>query len=138
MPLFFFDFISQGEVSVDHTGSEFPSLEAAYLSTCQAILEIGCEKLHARRDPLTDAFEIADAQRTVLMQVPFLEVFPPKRSANAAALRKETRRLVSASEVLRARSRTLRAGLCAEIERAGRLTAALRDNLAANAARPLP
>jgi hypothetical protein len=137
MPLFFFNFVSQGEVSVDDTGSEFPSLEAAYLSARRAILEMGSEKLQARRDPQTDSFEIADAHRTVLMQVPFVEFLPAKRMANAPALREETRQLIRASESLLARNRTLKADLHAEVERARHLSGKIRDNLALMAARPL-
>ncbi|MGC2778912.1 MAG: hypothetical protein WA418_25105 [Bradyrhizobium sp.] len=137
MPLFFFNFISQGKVSIDDTGSEFPSLEAAYLSTYQAILEIACEKLQARRNPQTDAFEITDAQHTVLMKVSFREVLPPSRVTNLTGLCKQTRQLVSASESLLGRSRMLRADLLAEIERTGRLTSAIRDNLATLAGRRL-
>ena len=134
MPRFFFNFTSQGEISIDHTGTEFPSLEAAYLSTCQAILDIAHEKLQARQDPEKDAFEIVDVKRTVLMHVPFLEVLRPKRTNNAAALRDQTNRLTSASRHLVARSKALNAELCTELERTKRLS----DTINANLARVVP
>jgi hypothetical protein len=70
MPRFFFNLRSSG---VDEIGTEFSSLEAAYLDVCDAILQIAFEKLRSRQDPSKDMFEIADGQREVLMQVPFLE-----------------------------------------------------------------
>jgi hypothetical protein len=130
MPLFFFNFTSQGEISIDHIGTEFPSLEAAYLSTCQAILDIAHEKLQARQDPEKDAFEIVDARRIVLMQVPFLEVLRPRRTSNATALRDQTNRLTGVSRILLARSKALNAELCTEVERTKRLSDAINANLA--------
>jgi hypothetical protein len=137
MPMFFFNFTSQGEVSIDDTGTEFPSLESAYLSTCQAILEIAYEKIRARQDPEKDAFEIVDAQRIVLMQVPFLEVLRPRRTSNASVLREETSRLAHTSQRLLARSKALRAELITEIERAKQLSDTINANLARVASRPL-
>jgi hypothetical protein len=137
MPLFFFNFTSQDEISIDYTGTEFPSLEAAYLSTCTAILDIAYEKLQARQDPEKDAFEIVDANRTVLMQVPFVEVLRPRRVSSAAALRDETNRLTRASQLLLARSKALKAELCMEIERTRRLSDTINANLAQLSARPV-
>ena len=136
MPLFFFNLTSHGAVSVDDIGTEFPSLESAYLSTCQAILEIAFEKLRARQNPEDDAFEIADAERTVLMQVPFQEVLRPKRVGNAAALREQTRRLTRTSESLLARNVALKAELRSEIERTKHLSDTINANLARVASRP--
>jgi hypothetical protein len=137
MPLFFFNFTSPGEVSMDRIGTEFPSLEAAYLSTCQAILEIAAEKLRARQDPDQDAFEIVDAQHAVLMQVPFLEVLRPRRAGNASALREQNHRLTRTSRLLLARSKALEADLRTEVERSKRLSSTISDNLARVACRPL-
>ena len=137
MPLFFFNFTSPGEVSIDHIGIEFPSLESAYLSTCQAILDIAYDKLRARQDPDHDAFEIVDAQRTVLMQVPFLEVLHPRQPDNASVLCEEAHRLARTSRLLVARSKALEADLRAEVERARQLSGTINDNLARVASRPL-
>ena len=137
MPLFFFNFTSPGEVSIDDIGTEFPSLESAYLSTCQAILDIASDKLRARQDPDHDAFEIADAQRTVLMQVPFLEVLHPRQPDNASVLCEEAHRLANTSRLLVARSKVLEADLRAEVDRTKRLSGTISANLARVAARPL-
>lgn len=74
MPRFFFDFSSGGTVVADDVGTEFPSLEEAYLDACQSALEISFEKLRIRRDPNLDLVEILDARRQPLMQVPFSDV----------------------------------------------------------------
>ena len=39
MPLFFFDFTSHGAIEKDDIGTEFPSLEEAYLDACRSALE---------------------------------------------------------------------------------------------------
>jgi hypothetical protein len=77
MPLFFFNHTSTNYVNVDDTGTEFPSLEAAYLDTCNAILEIAFEKLRTRDDPAHDAFEILGERGNVLLTIPFSEVLRP-------------------------------------------------------------
>lgn len=136
MPLFYFNLTSQGAVSVDDIGTEFPSLESAYLSTCQAILEIAFEKLRARQNPEDDTFEIVDAERTVLMQVPFQEVLRPKRVGNGSGLREQTRRLTRTSRQLLARNVALKAELQLEIERTKLLSETINANLARVAARP--
>lgn len=133
MPHFFFNLTSSGEVTVDCIGNEFPSLEDAYLSAWDAILEIAYDKLRAGQDPDQDSFEIVDAEHTVLMQVPFLEVLRPRRASKAPALREETRRLASASRLLLARSEALKAELCAEIERTKQLSGTIRQTLARSA-----
>ena len=136
MPLFFFNFTSPGEVSIDQTGTEFPSLESAYLSTCRAILDIAYEKLRTRQDPDQDACEIVDAQRTVLMLVPFLEVLRPRTANKALALREEAHRQIHISRHLRKRSKALEADLRAEIERAKILSIMISESLARVASRP--
>ena len=83
MPRFFFNLSSQGNVSIDETGTDFSSLEAAYLETCGAILEMAIEKLREREDPGKDMFEITDERGNVLMQVPFSEVLRPQGAAKS-------------------------------------------------------
>jgi hypothetical protein len=78
MPLFFFDFTSGGTIEADDIGTEFPSLEEAYLDACRSALEMSFEKLRTRSDPNLDSVEILDAQRHSLMQVPFSDVLRPK------------------------------------------------------------
>lgn len=85
MPLFFFDFTSGGTTEADDVGTEFPSLEEAYLDACRSALEISFEKLRARCDPNLDSVEILDAERHSLMQVPFSDVLRPKPPRLSAA-----------------------------------------------------
>jgi hypothetical protein len=80
MPLFFFDFTSHGAIEKDDLGTEFPSLEEAYLDACRSVLEISFEGLRNRRDPHLDSVEILDAGRRSLMEVPFSDVLLPKPS----------------------------------------------------------
>src|SRR5215813_14487162 len=89
MPRFFFNYASQGTTCVDDIGTEFSSLEAAYLDTCAAALAIAFEKLRARQDPTTDAFEIIDDKKNVLMKVPFSEVLRPGAATNISTIREE-------------------------------------------------
>ena len=62
MPLFFFNHSSAGSVCVDDLGTEFPSLEAAYLDTCDAVLDMAFEKLRTQQDPEDDSFDIIDVE----------------------------------------------------------------------------
>ena len=78
MPLFFFDFTKGGTIEADDVGTEFPSLEEAYLDACRSALEISFEKLRMRCDPTLDSVEILDAQHHSLMHVPFSDVLRPK------------------------------------------------------------
>lgn len=89
MPHFFFNYISGGTTAVDDTGTEFSSLEAAYLDTCETALAIAFEKLRERVDPADDAFEITDHKQTVLMRVPFSEVLQPAAAKHVAAITKK-------------------------------------------------
>ena len=118
MPRFFFNLRSQGDVSIDEIGTEFSSLEAAYLDACNAILQIAFEKLQARQDPSEDVLEIADGQRQVLMQVPFLEVLQPKAAKSIARTRQDTRRILDNCLHQVARSEALQVVIDAELEQA--------------------
>jgi hypothetical protein len=130
MPRFFFNLRSQGDVSVDAIGTEFSSLEAAYLDACNAILQIAFEKLQARQDPSEDVFEIADGQRTVLMQVPFLEVLQPKAATSIARTRLDTRRILDNCRHQVARSEALQVVIDAELEQATKTCSDICANLA--------
>ena len=130
MPRFFFNLRSQGDVSIDEIGTEFSSLEAAYLDACDAIMQIAFEKLRSRQDPSRDTFEIADGQRKVLMQVPFLEVLQPKAAANIARTRLETFRLLDNCLYQVARSEALQGAISAELEQAKKTCCGIRANLA--------
>lgn len=105
MPLFFFNYTSDGAVCVDDVGAEFESLEAAYLDTCQSALAIGFEKLQARQDPMTDAFEILDDKQNVLMRVPMSEVLRPAARRTSMRLKRTFQacgRQIAESERLKA------------------------------------
>jgi hypothetical protein len=131
MPRFFFNLSSQGKVSMDETGTEFSSLEAAYLDTCDAILEIAVEKLRARENPATDAFEIADEQGNVLMQVPFSEVLWPAAATDRPAS-SETVRIFDSSGHHAARSK---ADIRAKFEQVKNICCEIREYLVRIAAR---
>jgi hypothetical protein len=130
MPRFFFNLWSDGNVSIDETGTEFSCLEAAYLDACDAIMQIAFEKLRSRQDPSKDTFEITDGQRTVLMQVPFLEVLQPKAETNIARMRLDTLRILDNCLRQVARSEGLQVAISAELEQAEKTCMGIRANLA--------
>jgi hypothetical protein len=130
MPRFFFNLSSEGNVSIDETGMDFPSLETAYLDTCEAILEMGIEKLRARQDPSKDMFEIADGQRNVLMQVPFFEVLRPVAATSTTLRGLDTVRILHNRLHQVARSEALQADIRAEYEQAKKTCCDIRTNLA--------
>jgi hypothetical protein len=130
MPRFFFHFISQDHVSRDEVGVVFSSLEAAYLDTCRAALEISTEKLRARDDPTDDEIEIADEDGLMLMHVPFSEVLRPRQKANIRANRHTTNRAIEACERQMSRSHTLRSELRTEFEKALSIFKSIQAKLA--------
>jgi hypothetical protein len=130
MPRFFFNLSSQGNFSPDDTGTEFSSLEAAYLDTCEAILDIAVEKLRAGQNPAKDAFEIADEQGNVLMEVPFSEVFWPAAATNRPTSL-ETVRTFDSCRQHAARSVALQADIRAQFEQVKNTFCDIRANLAA-------
>src|SRR5262249_32175790 len=117
MPRFFFNLNSQGNVSVDEVGTEFSSLESAYLDACQAILDISLEKLRSRQDPAKDSFEIIDENRNVLMQVPFSEVLWPA-ATNVAPRSLDTIEILDMCRNQAARCERLQVEIRAEFEQA--------------------
>jgi hypothetical protein len=66
---------------LDEEGTEFASLEHAYLDTFKAARDLWRELLEQRCDPRGCAFEITDAQGRSLMTVPFSEVLDVCRPA---------------------------------------------------------
>src|SRR5260370_38969207 len=117
MARFFFNHCSAGDVSVDEIGTEYPSVEAAYLDTYDAMLEIAFEKLRTRRDPGQDSFEILDDCGHVLMHVPFSEVLRPHQP-----IRTPTpypgHQLIAACRQQMTRSKSLKAELREECSKA--------------------
>jgi|SRR4051812_27181041 hypothetical protein len=116
MPRFFFHFISQNQVTTDDVGLIFPSLEAAYLDSCDAALEISIERLRARDDPTNDGIEIADEDGRTLMHIPFTEVLRPGKKSNIQA-KYTTSQAIQACRRQMLRSDTLRSELQAEFEK---------------------
>jgi hypothetical protein len=128
MPLFFFNFTSDGIVSVDDLGTEFPSLEAAYLDTCQAVRDISVERLRCRKDPIGASFEILDDQHRVLMDVPFSELLRPHPSKMVLANSQRNRTIDSSRRQI-ARSEALRTAIRAELDEAATTILSIRTNL---------
>jgi hypothetical protein len=128
MPLFFFDFTFDGVTETDDAGLQFPSLEAAYLETCRAALDISFEKLQARRNAHMDSVEILDGNRQSLMFVPFSEVLRPKSSLLPA--QRESERLVQSCRHEMARAERLRAEIATELKSIQSMTVVIRANLA--------
>jgi hypothetical protein len=130
MPRFFFHFTSQNDVSRDEVGTVFPSLEAAYLDSCQSALEMSIDKLRAREDPMNDSVEIADESGRLLMNIPFSEVLRPQQKAGLRANRRVTDDIIRACERQILRSNTLRSELQAEFEKARSAFHSIRAKLA--------
>jgi hypothetical protein len=129
MPRFFFNLNSQGNVSIDEVGTEFSSLEFAYLDACKAILDIGLEKLRSRQDPAKDSFEIIDENRNVLMQVPFSEVLWPA-ATNVTPMSLGTIEIRDMCRHQVARCERLQVEIRAEFEQAKTTYCDIRANLA--------
>jgi hypothetical protein len=127
MPRFFFNHTSRDDVSIDEDGSEFPSLEAAYLDTCNAILDIAFEKLRDRQDPNEDVFEIVSERGDVLVMIPFSEVLRPHQVKDYPASR--TSQLTTASTRLAKRHQALRAEFSEEFARTETTFKNLRSTL---------
>ena len=128
MPLFYFNHSSVHGFSVDDVGTEFQSLEAAYLDACAAILEIAFEKLRARQDPAEDFFEIANQQGDVLLIVPFREVLQPRGSKRPPAY--SVGSPMATSLFLMKKSRILEAIVREEVAKAKSEIRAMKTNMA--------
>jgi hypothetical protein len=128
MPHFFFNYISRGATCVDDVGTEFSSLEAAYLDTCESALAIAFEKLRARQDPTNDAFEIFDDKRNLLMQVPFSEVLRPAAATNISTIGQQTTLALEKCRRQAARCERLKGEIRAEFKR----TRGMFDTIHAN------
>jgi len=128
MPLFFFDFSSGGTVVADDIGTEFPSLEEAYLDACQSALEMSFEKLRIRNDPNLDSVEILDARRQLLMEVPFSDVLRPKPS-RCPGTQDQCAEIVSSYQEKLMRGKRLKAEIGEELTKMQATFGAIRGNL---------
>ena len=116
MPLFFFNHSSAGSVCVDDLGTEFPSLEAAYLDTCDAVLDMAFEKLRTQQDPEDDSFDIIDVEGHLLMHVPFSEVLRPRPAPKLPTVHRGHRAIAACRREI-VRSQLLKTELHAEFEK---------------------
>lgn len=129
MPHFFFNYTSEGATSVDDVGTEFSSLETAYLDTCETALAIAFEKLSTRQDPTMDSFEIIDDEKNLLMHVPFSEVLRPTGGMNISTVKLQTGLALENCRRQAARSEKLKDELRAEFARTREMFDAIRANL---------
>ena len=132
MPRFFFNHTSHDTVNVDEIGTEFATLEAAYLDTCDAILDLAFEKLRARQDPMQDAFEIISEHGDRLVYVPFSEILRPHQADGPPTSRPSL--TLAASARLIARNKVLKSELRAEFAKTASACKAIEANLARIAA----
>lgn len=130
MPRFFFNYTSGGTTFADQVGTEFPSLEEAYLDTYESVLSIAFEKLRMRQDPSSDAFEITDHNHDVLIQIPFSEVLRPAVASRVSPTRRQTLMVLENCSREVARGTKLKDELCAELARTTEIFAAIRADLA--------
>ncbi|MGV8839574.1 MAG: DUF6894 family protein [Bauldia sp.] len=79
MPVFHFHLTDDGRRSPDLDGSDFASLELAYLAAFRAVQDMAWEMVHRGRDPRRCSFEIADHAGIALVQLPFAEVLDQTR-----------------------------------------------------------
>lgn len=130
MPRFYFHFISQDQVSRDAIGTEFHSLEAAYLDACRAALEISMEMLQVRDDPNDDGIEITDENGCMLMHIPFSEVLRPRQTANVQANHRAMGHAIEACRQQMLRSQMLQSELRTEFEKTASIFRAIQTKLA--------
>jgi hypothetical protein len=74
MARYFFNFRQGSTLSQDEEGSDFASVEDAYLSAVQAARDMWRELLIKREDPLECSFEVVDADGKEIFALPFSEV----------------------------------------------------------------
>jgi hypothetical protein len=130
MPHFFFNYTSGGVNCVDDIGTEFPSLEAAYLDACEAALALAFEKLRGRQDPTNDAFEIVDEKQNLLMHLPFSEVLQPG-ATNISTISQRIILTLENSRRQATRNQELKDELYAELARARKMFNSIRATLRA-------
>jgi hypothetical protein len=128
MPRFFFDFTVSGGLEVDDLGTEFNSLEEAYLDACRTILEMSFERLRERADPNGDSVEIFDAQRRTLIHVPFSDVLSPK-PARRPPTRLQCNMIADRCHRELARGLRLKAEIREELEKVQSISRTIQVNL---------
>jgi hypothetical protein len=84
MPRYYFHLASAKERSEDDVGTDYASVEAAFLDAHQAALDMSLEMLREHRDPSQYRFEISDSTGAVLFDLPFSEVILPGEASRKA------------------------------------------------------
>ena len=84
MPRFYFNFLGGDNSAADEFGSEFDNLNLAYLDAYQSMVRIGADLLLEQKDPSNQCIEITDDGGTVLMTLPFDDVFRRRSSRRPA------------------------------------------------------
>ena len=90
MPDFFIDLRTPEGLERNDVPVPFVGLEAAYLDACEAIPALTAELVQEGRDPSGCVFEIRDAARRLVMEVPFSERRRPVRRPAPSGLSDET------------------------------------------------
>lgn len=85
MPRYFFNFLGGSDSAADEIGCDFKDLDLAYLDAYRSMVRIGAELLLEQKDPSQQRIEITDDVGTVLMTLPFDDVFR-RRSARHPAV----------------------------------------------------
>ena len=94
MPRFFFHFRQGGELIRDPEGTEFASVEEAFLDAARAAQDMWSELLRERRDPRRCAFEVRDADGHLLFLFPFQEVLEACVDRKAASIHATLRQTI--------------------------------------------
>lgn len=84
MPHFYFNFLGGEDNAADEFGCEFESLDLAYLDAYQSMVRIGADLLLEQKDPSNQRIEITDGSGTILMVLPFDDVFRRRSSRRPA------------------------------------------------------
>ncbi|TYM00142.1 hypothetical protein FXB40_01125 [Bradyrhizobium rifense] len=124
MPRFFFNHTSHDDVSVDKSGTVFPSRRTPISTPCRAILDIAFEKLRDRVDPAED--EIISEGGVLLATIPFSEMLRPHHKGRTES---PTEQLLAISARLIERNRTLQAQFNEEFARTEASFRTIRSNL---------
>lgn len=74
MAIYFFNFRQGAGYQADDVGSEFASVEDAYLGAFSAAQDMWHELLVQRQDPLLCTFEVTDERGLDLFMLPFEEI----------------------------------------------------------------
>ncbi|WP_431311165.1 DUF6894 family protein [Methylobacterium nigriterrae] len=131
MPRYFFHLRTPDGLQWDGEGVPFAGLDAAYLDVCRTIPAMTAELQRTGTRPrqlLRYAFEIADAEGQLLMEVPFTEVLDGARMPRrpAPALDQKARAEIQRSERLIAAVQQERDALYATLSQTHALLARLR------------